>query len=40
MTGPELGNQRRQTISRFFAAIQAGDYPVLQEVLTPPAATT
>lgn len=39
MTGPELDHQRRETVSRFFAAIQAGDYPVLQEVLTPNAIT-
>ena len=31
--------QRVETISRFFAAIQAGDYPVLMEVLTPDAIT-
>ena len=39
MTDPELDPQRRETISRFFAAIQAGDYAVLQEVLTPDAIT-
>ena len=39
MTDPELDLQRRETISRFFAAIQAGDYAVLQEVLTPDAIT-
>jgi hypothetical protein len=31
--------QRRETISRFFTAIQTGDYAVLQEVLTPDAIT-
>ena len=39
MTDPEPDPQRRETISRFFAAIQAGDYAVLQEVLTPDAIT-
>ena len=39
MTNPELDPQRRETISRFFAAIQAGDYAVLREVLTPDAIT-
>ena len=39
MTDPELDPQRRETIGRFFAAIQAGDYAVLQEVLTPDAIT-
>ena len=39
MTDPELDPQRRETISRFFAAIQAGNYAVLQEVLTPAAIT-
>jgi hypothetical protein len=39
MTDPELDPQRRETISRFFAAIQTGDYAVLQEVLTPDAIT-
>ena len=39
MTDPELDRQHRETISRFFAAIQAGDYAVLQEVLTPDAIT-
>ena len=33
------GLERRETISRFFAAVQAGDYPVLLEVLTPEALT-
>jgi hypothetical protein len=31
---------RRETIARFFAAIRAGDYPALQEVLTPDAVTS
>lgn len=31
--------QRREAINRFFTAIQSGDYPVLQEVLTPDAIT-
>jgi hypothetical protein len=31
--------QHSATIRRFFAAIQAGDYPVLQELLTPDAVT-
>jgi hypothetical protein len=35
----ELAARRAQTIARFFAALQAGDYPVLQEVLTPDAIT-
>ena len=39
MTDPELDPQRRETISRFFAAIEAGDYAVLHEVLTPDAIT-
>ena len=39
MTDFELDPQRRKTISRFFAAIQSGDYAVLQEVLTPDAIT-
>ena len=39
MTDPELDHQHRETISRFFAAIQAGEYAVLQEVLTPDAIT-
>jgi ketosteroid isomerase-like protein len=34
-----LGLQRRETIKRYFAAIQTGDYAVLQEVLTPDAIT-
>jgi hypothetical protein len=34
-----LGLQQRETIKRYFAAIQAGDYPVLQEMLTPDAIT-
>ena len=39
MADPELDPQRRETISRFFAAIQAGHYAVLQEVLIPDAIT-
>jgi hypothetical protein len=37
--GTELDQSRRQTVGRFFQAIQAGDYPVLLEVLTPDAIT-
>ena len=36
---PDQGPQRRAAISRFFEAIQAGDYPVLLELLTPDAIT-
>lgn len=36
---PDIGAQRSETIARFFAAIQEGDYAVLQEVLTPDAIT-
>jgi hypothetical protein len=39
MPDPELDRQRRDTIERFFAAIQAGDRAVLQEVLKPDAIT-
>jgi len=39
MTDPELDRQRRETISRFFAALQAGDSAVLQEILKPDALT-
>lgn len=39
MTDLELDSQRSETISRFFAAIQAGDHAVLREVLTPDAIT-
>ena len=39
MTDPRLDHQRRDTIRRFFAAIEAGDYAVLREVLTPDAIT-
>ena len=35
----ELGRQRSEAIRRFFEAIQAGDFPVLLEVLTPDAIT-
>ena len=38
-TEPAPSAQRRDTINRFFAAIQAGDYQVLQEVLTADAIT-
>ena len=36
---PERPGERLETISRFFAAIQEGDYPALLEVLTPDAIT-
>jgi hypothetical protein len=39
MTDPKLDHQRRETIRRFFAAIEAGDHAVLQELLTPDAIT-
>jgi hypothetical protein len=39
MTDSELDAQRREIIRRFFAAIQAGDGNVLQEVLRPDALT-
>jgi len=39
MTHPGPDSQRRETISRFFAAIQAGDRAVLEEVLAPDATT-
>ena len=39
MTDPTLDQQRRDTITRFFEAIEAGDYAVLHEVLTPDAIT-
>jgi hypothetical protein len=35
----ERGDDRRATVSRFLAAIQAGDYAALQDVLTPDAIT-
>ena len=35
MTDPRFDTERRATIGRFFAAIEAGDYAVLHEVLTP-----
>lgn len=35
----DTARQRAETISRFFAAIQAGDYPVLLELLHPDAIT-
>jgi hypothetical protein len=38
-SGTDLGPLRRETVRRFFAAIQGGDYPVLLEVLTPDAIT-
>ena len=34
MTDPTIDLQRRETIGRFFTAIESGDYAVLQEVLT------
>jgi hypothetical protein len=36
---PELREQRRKAIERFLAAIQAGDFAVLQEVLATDAVT-
>jgi ketosteroid isomerase-like protein len=36
---PDAGAERRTAVTRFFAAIQAGDYPVLLELLTPDAVT-
>ena len=36
---PDISEQRSETIGRFFAAIQEGDYAVLREVLTPDAIT-
>jgi SnoaL-like protein len=39
MTGPASDSDRRNAIDRFFTAIQAGDFAVLQEVLTPDAIT-
>ena len=39
MTDPRFDTERRATIGRFFAAIEAGDYAVLHEVLTPDAIT-
>ena len=39
MTDPTIDPQRRETIGRFFAAIESGDYALLQEVLTPDAIT-
>ena len=36
---PDISALRSETIGRFFAAIQQGDYAVLQEVLTPDAIT-
>jgi hypothetical protein len=39
MTHPGPDSHRRETIRRFFAAIQAGDRAVLEEVLTPDAIT-
>ncbi len=38
-SGPDLDSLRREAISRFFAAVQAGHYAVLHEVLTPDAIT-
>jgi ketosteroid isomerase-like protein len=39
MPDPQPDLQRRESIGRFFAAIQAGDRAVLEEVLTPDAIT-
>ena len=39
MTDPGVVPSRRDAVSRFFAAVQSGDYAVLQEVLTPDAIT-
>ena len=39
MSDSELDHQRRETISRFFGAIQAGDYALMLEVLTADAVT-
>ena len=39
MTDPTIDSQRRETIGRFFTAIESGDYSVLQEVLTADAIT-
>ena len=39
MSAPSGPGGQRETIGRFFAAIQSGDYPVLLEVLTPDAIT-
>ena len=36
---PDIGALRSETIGRFFAAIQEGDYAVLRDVLTPDAIT-
>lgn len=36
---PDRSAERRDAINRFFAAIQAGDYPVLLDILTPDAIT-
>ena len=36
---PGIGPQQAQTITRFFEAIQSGDYAALLEVLTPDAIT-
>ncbi len=39
MTDPELDVQRREAIGRYVAALLAGDYAVLNEVLIPDAIT-
>lgn len=36
---PALSAQRVEAITRFFAALRAGDYPVLEQLLTPGAVT-
>ena len=39
MTELEQDRHRRATVSRFFTALQAGDYAALQEILTADAVT-
>jgi hypothetical protein len=39
MPDPQQDPQRRETIARFFTAIQDGEYSILREVLTPDAVT-
>ncbi len=38
-SGQDFSPQRGETIGRFFAAIQGGDYAVLHDILTPDAIT-
>ena len=38
-TEPKLDRRRSATISRYFAAMQAGDYPTLETILTPGSVT-